>query len=196
MTEAEWRRCDDPARLFDRLGDGQTQRKLLLLIVGCFRHQPETGPWRSHPTTAVLMRGLEQVADGECGVDDLRERFPMSHGPAGWHPVQHPRGWARVWAEARRDLAADPVVSGRASLVRCLFGNPFRPAAVNPCWLTSTVVDLASGIYADRAWDRLPILADALEDVGCIDADVIGHCRSSGPHARGCWVVDLLLGKS
>lgn len=79
--------------------------------------------------------------------------------------------------------------------IRCTFGNPFHPVAVDPEWLTSTVVALARGIYDERAFDRLPILADALMDAGCENADVLTHCRSDGPHVRGCWVVDLVLGK-
>ena len=67
--------------------------------------------------------------------------------------------------------------------------------ATEPSWLTSTVVALARGIDADAAFDRLPILADALEDAGCADEDLLAHCRGSGPHSRGCVVVDLLLGK-
>jgi hypothetical protein len=66
---------------------------------------------------------------------------------------------------------------------------------LDPAWRTSTVVALAEGVYADRAFDRLPILADALEDAGCGHADILAHCRGDGPHARGCWVVDLLLGR-
>jgi hypothetical protein len=80
-------------------------------------------------------------------------------------------------------------------LARDIFGNPFRPIAANPTWLTSTVVALASGIYSDRAFDRMPILADAMEEAGCDSADILLHCRGPGPHVRGCWVVDLLLGK-
>jgi hypothetical protein len=83
-----------------------------------------------------------------------------------------------------------------AHLLRCIFGNPFRPVALDPEWHNSTVVQLAQGIYADRAFDRLPILADALQDAGCDHPDVLTHCRSTGPHARGCWVVDLILGKA
>lgn len=80
--------------------------------------------------------------------------------------------------------------------VRCVFGNPFRPAAVDPEWRTAAVVGLAEFVDAGRAWDRLPVLADALEDAGCTDPDLIGHLRGPGPHARGCWVVDGLLGRS
>ena len=83
-----------------------------------------------------------------------------------------------------------------AMLLRDIVGNPFRPFSVDPAWLTSTVVTLATGIYEQRAFDRMPILADALQDAGCEDADILNHCRGGGPHVRGCWVVDLLLGKS
>jgi hypothetical protein len=81
-------------------------------------------------------------------------------------------------------------------VIRDIFGNPFRPVALDPAWRTSTVVALAEGIYQDRAFDRLPILADALQDVGCDNADVLTHCRQPGEHVRGCWVVDLLTGGS
>jgi hypothetical protein len=67
--------------------------------------------------------------------------------------------------------------------------------SLNPGWLSETVVALATGIDAERAFDRMPILADALEEAGCDNADVLDHCRGPGPHVRGCWVVDLLLGK-
>ncbi|MBN9521069.1 hypothetical protein J0H58_21550 [bacterium] len=79
--------------------------------------------------------------------------------------------------------------------MRDIFGNPFRPVALDPAWRTEAVVALAAGIYADRAFERLPVLADALEDAGCDHADVLTHCRGAGPHVRGCWVVDLFLGK-
>jgi hypothetical protein len=77
-----------------------------------------------------------------------------------------------------------------------IFGNPFRPVAIDPSWLTSDVRTLAEGIYQDRAFDRMPILADALQDAGCDNEDILNHCRGDGPHVRGCWVVDLVLGKS
>ena len=81
-------------------------------------------------------------------------------------------------------------------ILRDIVGNPFRPLLADPVWLTSTVVALAGAVYHDRAFDRLPILADALEDAGCDSDDILSHCRADGPHVRGCWVVDLLLGKS
>jgi hypothetical protein len=63
-------------------------------------------------------------------------------------------------------------------------------------WNDGTVVKLAQGIYDDRAFDRLPVLADALEEAGCDNAEILSHLRGSGPHVRGCWAVDLLTGRS
>ncbi|MDB5306923.1 MAG: hypothetical protein JWO38_1125 [Gemmataceae bacterium] len=92
-----------------------------------------------------------------------------------------------------RAIAAENVIL--AALFREVFGNPFRPVAADPSWLTSTTVALASGIYRDWAFDRLPVLADSLQDAGCENDGVLVHCRSEGLHVRGCWVIDLLLGK-
>ena len=87
----------------------------------------------------------------------------------------------------------------QSDLLRDIFGNPFRPVTLAPSlldWNDSVVVKLSQGIYEERAFDRLPILADALEDAGCDDQDILAHCREQGlVHVRGCWVVDLLLGK-
>jgi hypothetical protein len=85
---------------------------------------------------------------------------------------------------------------GQTDLLREIIGNPFRPISVDARWLTSTVVALAHAIYDDRTFGRLPILADALEEAGCTNADILNHCRQLGEHVRGCWVIDLLLGKS
>jgi hypothetical protein len=104
---------------------------------------------------------------------------------------------SRLRADEMPMLRSDPLMA-RASpfLLRDIFGNPFRPVTADPAWLTSTVVSLAAGIYQDRAFDRSPILADALEDAGCDNADILTHLRSDGPHVRGCWALDLVLGKS
>ena len=82
----------------------------------------------------------------------------------------------------------------QADVLREVFPNPFRPVTADPAWLTPTVVSLAAAIYEDRAFDRLPVFADALEEAGCTNADVLLHCRQPGDYVRGCWVVDLVLG--
>jgi hypothetical protein len=81
-------------------------------------------------------------------------------------------------------------------LLRDIFGNPFRHVSADPRWLTSPVLDLARTMYESRDFTAMPILADALEESGCDNADVLAHCRGDGPHVRGCWVVDLVLGKA
>jgi hypothetical protein len=80
-------------------------------------------------------------------------------------------------------------------LLREIFGNPFRPLSIKSSWLTSHVKDLAKTIYEERDFDRMPILADALIDAGCNEEEILTHCHSTQKHVRGCWVVDLLLGK-
>ncbi len=83
----------------------------------------------------------------------------------------------------------------QSAFAQDIFGNPFRLVTVYPDWLTSSALSLAEGIYAERAFDRLPILADALEDAGCDAAELLAHLRGDGPHVRGCWALDLVLGK-
>ena len=71
--------------------------------------------------------------------------------------------------------------------------HPAAPAVLR--WNDGMVVKLATSVHRDRAFDRTNMLADALEDAGCTDANLLGHLRSPGPHVRGCWAVDLVLGK-
>jgi hypothetical protein len=88
---------------------------------------------------------------------------------------------------------------GQAGLIRDIFGNPFRPRpTIDPAWLRwndGTVVRMARGVYEDGRFGDLPILHDALLDAGCDNRDILDHCKGPGPHVRGCWVLDLLLGK-
>ena len=97
------------------------------------------------------------------------------------------------WREIRKDTQrAVKAVLWRFHL--CIF-NPFRPAVFDPAWRTEHTVGLAARMYEDREFAAMPILADALEEAGCDNADVLSHCREPGPHARGCCVVDGVLGK-
>jgi hypothetical protein len=90
-------------------------------------------------------------------------------------------------------VAAEPPYT---DLLRDIFGNPFRPVNLPASWRTSAVVALAQTIYDERDFLGMPILGDALEEAGCEDARILGHCRIPGPHALGCWVVDLILGRA
>jgi hypothetical protein len=78
-------------------------------------------------------------------------------------------------------------------LVREVFGNPFRRVPIYPGWRWRTVLDLAESIYNERAFNRQSELADALEEVGCEDPEILFHCRDQREHVPGCWVLDLLL---
>jgi len=92
-------------------------------------------------------------------------------------------------------IAIDRVTRAQCALLREVFGNPFRPITLNPSWLTFNITALAQKIYSDRTFDRLPLLADELEKSGCDNGEILGHCRGSGLHVRGCWALDLVLGK-
>ena len=107
----------------------------------------------------------------------------------GWHYNYPP-----LLAILATPLADAPAGADRTGMI---------PYAVSVgLWYVLSVVCLGLGIHwlatalEERAFDRLPILADALEDAGCDNADILNHCRSAGPHVRGCWVVDLVLGRS
>jgi hypothetical protein len=91
------------------------------------------------------------------------------------------------------------LASTQASALREIVGpSPFRPVSISPSllkWNDATVVKLARTIYDERSFDGMGVLADALEEAGCTEPDILAHCRQAGNHVRGCWVVDLLLGK-
>ena len=115
---------------------------------------------------------------------------------AAWEaiPVYMLAGNEHAW-----DRALEREEAAQCQVLREVVGNPLRPVAVDPSWLTPSVLGLALGIYQDGAFDRMPILGDALEEAGCADEAILGHCRTGGgdeePHVRGCWVVDMMLGK-
>ena len=98
------------------------------------------------------------------------------------------------WSGAT-DLSAKKQEFDSILLVRDLFPNPYRPVAFAPSWRTDTAVALASAMYESRDFSAMPILADALQDAGCDNTAILDHCRGPGPHVRGCWAVDLVLGK-
>jgi hypothetical protein len=151
-------------------------------------------------TEAANAPGSEyNAATAVCSaMEDIQDEFTDTEEAAGWAvnavaaevPDEPATGYdGHITARAAEQRA-------QADLLREVFGNPFRPVALDPAWLTSDVRALAHAIYAERAFERMPILADALQEAGCESEDVLAHCRSAtAPHVRGCWVVDLLLGK-
>jgi hypothetical protein len=101
------------------------------------------------------------------------------------------------------DAGGKPVLEAQQGLLLEIVGNPFRPVALNSVWLTPAVLSLAQAAYKYLALpagtldpDRLAVLADALEEAGCTNPDILGHLRGPGPHVRGCHIVDMLLDKT
>lgn len=216
MTEARWLACADPRPMLDHIQPRTTERKLRLFLAACARLVWDSMPV---PEAREAVEVAERWADG-LAADAERQRVSERLYAI---PGEHRRATGGNWATALRPeevsayfcalvsvhrpsnsrLTSRPSWQRGATmgdrlpvLLRDVFGPlPFRAVAVDPSWLTSMVVALAIGIYEERAFERLPILADALQDAGCDDPDILGHCRGPGPHTRGCWVVDLLLGK-
>jgi hypothetical protein len=210
FKESDWQtgsRIESMLKLvLHRAGD----RKLRLFGCACCRRIWNHLPSDRHRN---LVEVSEFFADGAATVNDLRGAASAPDGGLSYavgrdrriyesaaraaHLTGHGQSAAAV-LEVLQWTSPELVRAERraqAELMREIFGNPFRPPALDPRWLTSSVIDVAAMIYAERAFERLPILSDALMDAGCDEPDVLGHCRSLGPHVRGCWVVDLILGK-
>jgi hypothetical protein len=132
--------------------------------------------------TATTQSAVRAAADVARAVQELRAAL------------------AEAVASPRPTFAASLRAEGQAqaALVRDIFGNPFRPVSVDRSCLSgngAAAVELARAIYDERAFDRLPALADALEETGCLNADLLAHCRQSVKHSRGCWCLDLILSR-
>ena len=144
------------------------------------------GPWQTGRRSESFMAGLGAI---NAANSVLRASSVEGTQPA-WGQTEVLRAQLQ---DGKRTTSAEK--AAQAVLLRDIFGDPFRPVAFDPRWRTADVTELARAIYEDRTFDRMPMLADALMDAGCADEQIIGHCRGDGPHVRGCWVVDLVLGK-
>jgi hypothetical protein len=186
MTEAEWLASDDPYAMWDWLslsGAASINKARSLFAVLCERiRRAEAGRqlWRGRPTSVDFED--EDDFGPPVAVDTQAERILLDAA----HAALRERWGTRA---------------ERVEILREIFGNPNRPG-INTAWLTPQVVTLARA--ADRAKSSPPeeidplclaVLSDALEEAGCTDADILAHLRSPGPHFRGCWALDLILGK-
>jgi hypothetical protein len=196
-----------------------SDRKLRLFACACCRRVWHLAP---HDDSRGAVEAAERFADGGGTAADLRDVYlPAAQvfyglregrqadreaaradcsaaAKSGWTAANLSGEWSLA-AEVAGGVNAGP---GRADLLRDLFGNPFCPVAVSPSWQTPQVVALAQAAYEERELPagtldttRLAVLADALEEAGCDQADLLAHLRGPGPHVRGCWALDLLLGK-
>jgi hypothetical protein len=209
MTEGEWM-VGDLDNMLAHLAKGASHRKLKLFACACCRSLP--GYLDSQPDRQALElteRDVDGLATEEEFDQLLEEEFDVRwYRRDAWDAIDRilETYWGETWgnerlyhqSEEEQLQSRNRMNAALALLLLDIFGNPFRPVSTASHWYTwneGTIIRLAKGIYEERAFDRLPVLADALEEAGCTNADILNHCRSPGPHVRGCWVIDLLLGK-
>jgi hypothetical protein len=217
MTEAEWLACgagEPPDRMLDMLKHANGcagNRKLRLFACACCRRYHDL---LSTAETRHALETSEKVADRLV-------QFALMYAARRAIKVLAPRTaaqWAsncahftasRIAKEAALSAYSTSREVGRAlgesystsfghyaALLLDIVGNPFCPATLSPSWRTDTAVALAQQMYEGREFGAMPILADALQDAGCDNEDVLNHCRDTSlTHVRGCWVVELVLGK-
>jgi hypothetical protein len=219
MTEEEWLACDDPMEMFFRVVRPMksSRRRLDLFCIACVRlvwhlldHPALKLPFdwlEMHPGERVRPRGghMSDLFQGPAKVlYDWRYRRDLGLNTFAIH-IAHDL-WADFYEYAFDNLGKrstydlsvlreDPSVF-LPSVTREIFGNPLRSVVFDPEWRTTTAVAIAHAMYESRDFSPMPILADALQDAGCENGDILGHCLGEGTHVRGCWVVDLVLGKS
>ena len=209
MTESEWLQSTEPQPMLEFLRDKTSERKLRLFAVACVRG---IFWWQlSDPTRKRAVEVAENVADDKGTKDELGSAYcdavvnyrDANLAGCAARDTASPLAWdagtdvlLSMRAAVRRGELDAATIAYGIHVIRCSFGNPLRPVTFSPSWLTPTVVALASTIYDERAFDRLPILADALEDAGCTDRAILDHLRGPGPHVRGCFALDLVLEKS
>jgi hypothetical protein len=219
MTEAEWNDAASPYSCLEFLRGKASDRKLRLFACACCRLTPEADRLYSFLNHAERLADTnmiwEPVTDGQIHwlAYQLRRDDPWVAAcntiSVGLNSYVLPKVWAEA-EEELRGLGPEKIHAEQqrrvertrnrfaVPILHDIFGNPFRPGTIDPGWLAwngAAVLNLARVIYEERAFDRLPILADALEDAGCHVADILQHCRGNGEHVLGCWVLDLLLGK-
>ncbi|HEY7308375.1 MAG TPA: hypothetical protein VH643_03330 [Gemmataceae bacterium] len=218
VTEAEWLACGEAVRLSSAIREQLSTRKVRLFLAVCFRSVWDSLPADCHRVIEVNERFAEGQASPKemeraclaCRgittelamgiIESLMERHPS------FAPLTEVALEQSAKAEDNSPATRTGFALGHAHLFRDVVGNPFRPVSIGESWLRwngGTIVQLAQSAYEERHLPagtldngRLAVLADALEEAGCTDADILGHLRGPGPHVRGCWAVDLLLGKS
>jgi hypothetical protein len=225
MTEAEWLGCTDPRPMLEFLGGRASDRGLRLFACACVRRfwsslvdqrsrkavevselfadglareedllATSDAAWRVY--YRVASSGTARVRQAAYGAAAATLRIPNPDNPDP--------SWKQGAAAAASTLVfrknTEPLL--QCHLLWDVMGNPFRPVTLDPAWRTPAVVSLAQTTYDERHLpagtldaDRLAVLTDALEESGCDNADILSHLRGPGPHVRGCWAVDLLLGK-
>jgi len=225
VTEAEWLACADPAPMVEFLMGKASDRKLRLFACTCCRRVWHLlTDARSRRAVEVIERyvdGLATEKELDAASDAAifaADELNASSLPAAIVAASSAPEYATAAEGYTAHAAAcaiaysnygdvtpgtlDPLECvAQSALLRDLF-VPFRPVTLDPAWRTPTATALATAAYEERHLpagildtQRLAVLADAIEYAGCTDEQILAHLRGPGPHIRGCWVIDLLLGK-
>jgi hypothetical protein len=226
MSESDWLSCTDIYQMLEYLLGKTSDRKLRLFADACCHrpyyrvddgrhrraiqlaeqmadedideaewreaHDPAYELWRA--TSEACLTAQRQAPRGTPEVEALVDADTAT--AAGWAVLED--AWEAAYqvtiVEWDQEHAGEE--EQQMALLRDIVGNPFHPVVVDRSWLTQDVLTLAGTIYDNRAFDRMPILGDALEKTGCNNTEILAHCRSHAEHVRGCWAVDAILGKS
>jgi hypothetical protein len=203
MTESGWLKGTAGDRMFTAVRDRLSPRKWVLLACGVAREDVRD---LANEGYGRLIDGIQTSVERSLSDDEIDrlhalipEQFLYLFDPTGGRGRQllrSPTELGQLLIELH-DGGLWPAHPGQsviyATLLREQLGNPFRPYTFDPHWRTETVIALATGIEGERTFDRMPILADALEEAGCDERPMLDHLRGPGPHAVGCWVLDLIL---
>jgi hypothetical protein len=212
MTEERWLSAHRPDELLGWLIHGARfdlpMRKLRLFCRACCAGLLPRHPDRVYFHALQLMEhfadavfdqaAYDRVIADLIGVQDDLDRIRAFAIALGDHYTSKNVAYEKLVAFTRHAAAlrdATQLVK-QSMLLREIFGNPFRPIAIDARWQSADVLDLANAIYQESAYERMPILADALMDAGGNEESLLFHCREPVLHVRGCWAIDVILGKA
>jgi len=206
MTEQEWLVCEDPRAMYAEmmnLTPSRSDRKWRLLACAIQSVRLVYVQWDDRERIKNTI--TDAIAWTETG------KKPSCSGSGAYYVLMEPAHRGVGWLIGQpRSVSPEPVIRDKemdrkaADLLREVIGDPFRPVKIrcsrlcdihNPSWLTLTALSIAQQIYTIQDYTGMPILADAMEEAGCDVQSILEHLRSSSTHVRGCWALDLILGK-
>jgi len=219
VTEIEWMTSQDPVSMLRFVKSIMpSERKTRLFNFAICRHFWEHLPEASKAILLESEARADSLAERSTDETDLchqandvvtlfDRQYPAKQFPSREVRIQRDSAAAACYAVMPNELFGaagyfweiDPATMElHPIIIRDVFGNHFRPTSLDPSWITGndgTILKLAEDIYAELEFRRLPELADALEHAGCQNSNLLDHCRQTIEHVRGCWAVDLILGK-
>jgi hypothetical protein len=180
----------------ERFADGLSSPSQLRLARGIALEGKDPAPWGGEMACAYFAtaKSAWDAAEGAARTSQLVYSLAWDRARRKADRTHRAADREAVGAVARQETAA--ARAAQAALLRDILGDPFHGVCLQPSWLTCAVVSQSHAIYDERAFERMPELADVLQQGGCTDATILGHCRGPVLHVRGCWVVDAILGKA